>query len=113
LTSALWIIGVLAGAQALTVSLVLQWWTLAAVLAAGWTCGEYSGRTYRESRKRPEYLVDASIRWDNPTETPAVREVNSMETRAGFTGYHTPAEPPATVSLPGRQRPAWAPVRRA
>jgi len=112
LTTALWIIGLLAGAQALTVSLVLQWWTLAAVLAAGWTCGEYSGRTYRESRKRPEYLVDTTIRWDNPGNTRAVPVAPGMETRAGFTGYHTPAEPPATVSLPGRQRPAWAPVRR-
>lgn len=113
LTTALWIIGVLAGAQALTVSLVLQWWTLAAVLAAGWTCGEYAGRTYKESRKRPEYLVDASIRWEATSEIAAAQVAPQVESRASFTGYHTPPEAPATLSLPGRQRPAWAPVRRA
>lgn len=113
LTTALWVVGLLAGAQALTVPLVLQWWTLAAVLAAGWTCGEYAGRTYLESRRRPEYLVDASIRWDTPSDNHPAPDTPKVETRPSFNGYHTTAESSTTRALPGRQRPTWAPVRRA
>lgn len=114
LATAAWAAGLLAGTPVLTASLVLQWWTLAAVLAAGWTCGEYAGRTYRESRQRPEYLVDESIRWDDTPEAPTARPAPGADTRAGFTGYHThPEQPPAPGALPGRQWPAWAPARRA
>jgi hypothetical protein len=94
--TAIWIIGLISGNMLfdMTASMVLQWWTLAAVMMAGWTCGEYAGRTYRESR--------------------AGQQSNR------FTGYHTPTsstsdapvQPTRTTTLPGRQRPAWAPVSR-
>ncbi len=121
-TTAIWVIGLISGGMLfeLTASMVLQWWTLAAVMMAGWTCGEYAGRTYRESRARPEYLVESSIRWENQNSS-AIKDTISTDRQDNrFSGYHTsilpvssaPAHAPRTTTLPGRQRPAWAPVSR-
>jgi dolichol-phosphate mannosyltransferase len=121
-TTAIWVIGLISGGMLfdLTASMVLQWWTLAAVMVAGWTCGEYAGRTYRESRARPEYLVESSIRWENQNSS-AIKDTISTDRQDNrFSGYHTsilpvssaPAHAPRTTTLPGRQRPAWAPVSR-
>lgn len=121
-TTAIWIIGLISGNMLfdMTASMVLQWWTLAAVMMAGWTCGEYAGRTYRESRARPEYLVESSIRWDNQQSSTMKETVPTGQQSNRFTGYHTPTsstsdaptQPTRTTTLPGRQRPAWAPVSR-
>ena len=121
-TTAIWIIGLISGNTLfdMTASMVLQWWTLAAVMMAGWTCGEYAGRTYRESRARPEYLVESSIRWDNQQSSTMKEMVPTGQQSNRFTGYHTPTsstsdapvQPTRTTTLPGRQRPAWAPVSR-
>lgn len=119
----LWLLGTVSGTMPLelTATVVLQWWTLVAVMLSGWTCGEYAGRTYRESRARPEYLVETSIRWDNTPTSPSQTTVSTKQDNIRFSGYHMPQEMVAVENvttarastLPGRQRPAWAPTSRA
>jgi dolichol-phosphate mannosyltransferase len=111
--TALWAFGPGTGPIGISGPVALQWWTLASVLAAGWTCGEYAGRTYRESRQRPEYLVEHAIRWDNAGEAGGRMTVETAAPApVRFSGYHTPRDPSPAINLPGRQRPAWAPPTR-
>jgi len=77
---------------------------LTATLASGFVVGQYAARTYLEARRRPLYLTQESIRW------------NQAETARGYwtTGTAPPeASPSPQGRVPGpgdtRERPAWAP----
>lgn len=78
---------------------------LSAVLGTGWAVGQYAGRTYLEARKRPLYLVEESIRWEEPAAP-----------RGYWTESPVPAEKPAPIPqgtrlspVDTRERPSWAP----
>lgn len=80
---------------------VLLGMVLTSTLATGWIVGQYAGRTYLEARKRPLFLAEESIRWEDPA--PA---------RGYWTGNETsearPETPDPKTAEP-RPKPSWAP----
>ena len=75
---------------------------LSATLGAGWVVGQYAGRTYLEARKRPLYLTEESIRWDEVEKVGGywIAEAKGGQTTAGQV---------YPVKQDSRPRPSWSP----
>lgn len=80
---------------------VLLCMVLTSTLATGWVVGQYAGRTYLEARKRPLFLAEESIRWDEPAA--------GRGYWTGNEGSESRPEPLDAKTTEPRPKPSWAP----